>query len=95
MHTRQTIATEVAPQIRNILRTESHRQRQPPQTVSLENLWMNIRKTRGKVKEEQEGKKRYFDARVMDHDIVLKTWMDIPPESRDNELIQEMVEEEE
>jgi len=47
--------------------------------VLLENLWTNKRKTRRKVKEEQEGKKRYFDARVIDHDLVLKTWMDIPP----------------
>jgi hypothetical protein len=80
LHTPQTIALDVAPQIRNILRTENQRQRQPRQ-VLLENLWTNVRKTRGKVKEEQEGKTRYFDARVIDHDVVLKTWMDIPEAS--------------
>jgi len=42
-------------------------------------LWNNKRKTRKNVKEEQEGKKRYFDARVINYDLVLKTWMDIPP----------------
>jgi hypothetical protein len=33
------------------------------------------------MKEEQEGKTKYFDARVIDHDVVLKTWMDIPQSS--------------
>lgn len=46
------------------------------------------------MKEEQEGKKRYFDARVIDHDVVLKTWIDIPPpENGNNEQMQEQVEE--
>jgi len=79
LHTTETIAIDVAPQIRSILRTEIYRQRPTSEQVLLENLWTNKRKTRKKVKEEREGKKRYFDARVINYDLVLKTWIDIPP----------------
>jgi hypothetical protein len=79
LQTPQTIALDVAPQIRSIVRTERNRQRRTSHQVFLGNLWSNTRKTRKRVKEEQEGKKRYFDARIIDHEAVLKTWMDIPP----------------
>ncbi len=57
----------------------------------LQNLWSNKRKTRGQIKEEQEGRKGYFESRV-DANIVLKTWLEVPyTESNDNngELLHE------
>ena len=94
MHIPQTIVLDVAPQIRGILRAEHHRRRQPPQQVLLGNLWTNTRKTRRKLKQEHEGKTRYFDERFFDDDVVLKTWMDIePPQIGSDKVPVENVEE--
>jgi hypothetical protein len=77
LHSFDTIILDVAPQIRHILRAERARQHFKRDQMLLENLWSNKRKTRGKLKEEQEGRKRYFENRV-DADTVLKTWLEIP-----------------
>jgi len=44
--------------------------------MSLDNLWTNKRKTRGQLKEEQEGRKSYFDNKIDGH-TALKTWLQV------------------
>ena len=76
LHSLDTVILDVVPQIRHILRTEQSRQHFTPEQMLLQNLWSNKRKTRGQVKEEREGRKRYFERRV-DAETVLKTWLEI------------------
>ena len=77
MHSFDTIIVDVAPQIRQILRTEQMGKRAKAQQMSPNGIWSNKRITRGQMKEENEGKKRYFDTRL-DAEGVLKTWLEIP-----------------
>ena len=81
LHSFDPIVTDVAPQVRHILRTESQRQERKPDQLLLESLWTNVRKTRRQVKEVQEGRKKWFDDKI-DPEAVLKTWLinDIPGE---------------
>ena len=76
LHSLDTVILDVAPHIRQILRTEYERRHFKSEKLSLDSLWSNKRKTRGQAKEESEGRKRYFNDRV-DEDVVLKTWLDI------------------
>ena len=66
---------------------EHVRQRFKPEQMVVENLWSNKRKTRRQVKQEQEGRKRYFENRI-DADTVLMTWLEIPS-SEENDHIGE------
>jgi hypothetical protein len=72
-----TIIIDVAPQIRQILRSDDQTTRHKPEQMSLDKLWSNRRVTRKQVRDEQEGKKRYFDDKV-DVEAVLKTWLELP-----------------
>ena len=76
MHSLNTMILDIAPQIRCILRTEHERRRFKSEQMSLDNLWSHKRRTRGQAKEEQEGRKRYFENKI-DGDIVLKTWLEL------------------
>ena len=77
LHSFNTVVLDVAPQIRYILRHEHERKKFKPEQMLLEPLWTNTRKTRRQMKEEQEGRKRWFEDKV-DPESVLKTWVDIP-----------------
>jgi hypothetical protein len=84
LHSPTTIILDVAPQIRHILRVEHERRKFKPEQVSLENLWTNKRTTRRKLKEEKEGRKRYFENRL-ESESVLKTWLEVTC-SKDDEM---------
>lgn len=75
LHSLDTIIVDVLPQIRQILRSERTEKLMKESPVSLGSRWSNKRITRGKIKDEKEGKKCYFDNRV-DTDSVLSTWLD-------------------
>lgn len=84
LHSLDTIVTDLVPQIRHILRTEHQRRERKAEQLPLETLWANARKTRRRVKEEQEGQKKHFEDKKIDPEAVLKTWLkvdDIPGES--------------
>jgi hypothetical protein len=76
IHPFTTVVQDVAPYIRDIIRIENERKATKPEQIPLDGLWNNIRKTRRQVKEEQEGRKRWF-ADKLNPEAVLKTWMDI------------------
>jgi hypothetical protein len=76
IHSFATVVQDVAPYIRDIIRAENDRKATRSEQMSLDSLWNNIRKTRRQVKEEQEGRKRWF-ADKLNPEAVLKTGMDI------------------
>jgi hypothetical protein len=75
MHTLETIVVDLVPQLRHILRSERSRKMNPEQML-LENVWSNKRVTRRTVKQEQQGKKSYFE-NIIDGGSVLKTWLEV------------------
>ena len=85
LHSPTTIILDVAPQIRHILRIEHERRKFKPEQLSLENLWTNKRTTRRKLKEEKEGRKRYFENRL-ESESVLKTWLEVTCSKEDDEM---------
>ena len=90
LHSHTTIILDVVPQIRHILRTEHERRKFKPEELSLENLWTNKRATRRKVKEDKNGRKRYFEHRI-ESEPVLKTWLEVtcPREEDEREELHE------
>lgn len=88
MHSLDIILTDVAPYIRHILRTEHERKPGQPDQLLIGNLFTRVRKTRRQVKEEQEGRKKWFNDKV-DSEAALKTWLrnDIPGENDSAESI--------
>lgn len=88
MHSLDIILTDVAPYIRHILRTEHERKPRQSDQLLIENLFTRVRKTRRQVKEEQEGRKKWFNDKV-DSEAALKTWLknDIPGENDSTESI--------
>jgi hypothetical protein len=85
-HSFATVVQDVAPFIRHIIRHEHERKGIKPDQMSLESLWSNTRKTRRQVKQEQEGRKSWFADKQLDHDAVLKTWLDISCTQRDGNI---------
>jgi hypothetical protein len=76
LHTVTPVVLDLAPQIRHILRAE-HRRRENKLAETLsQNLWGNVPRTRSRNKEQKEGRKRWFGDKL-DHEAVLKTWLDV------------------
>lgn len=69
-----SIILDVAPQIRNILRSEC---KEKKSMAELDKMWSNKRVTRKEIRDIQKGKKRYFNNKI-EPEAVLKTWLMIP-----------------